>query len=62
MDEDTTEDLRFSTVDRAILQELKSKMQARDAQFIVKNGKKHHPYMPEEVPYPVSYERQVLDK
>lgn len=52
---------QFSTPDRTILQELKHKMQARDAQFETRNGKKHHPYPPDVVPYPRSYERNVVD-
>ncbi|KAL4250784.1 hypothetical protein ABKN59_006099 [Abortiporus biennis] len=53
--------LQFSTVDRTILGELKQKMQARDAQFALRNGKRHHPYSSAEVPYPTSYERHVTD-
>lgn len=37
-------------------------MKARDDQFVLKNGKKHHPYPPKEVPYPRSYERQAIDR
>ncbi|KAI0081651.1 hypothetical protein K474DRAFT_1258092 [Panus rudis PR-1116 ss-1] len=52
---------QFSTADRTILEELKQKMKARDSQFKVRSGKKHHPYSPTEVPYPTHYERDVLD-
>lgn len=55
------DEARFSTADRTILNELKFKMQAREAQFKVKNGKRHHPYSPKEVPYPLHYEQSVID-
>ncbi|GJE88315.1 methyltransf-25 domain-containing protein [Phanerochaete sordida] len=51
----------FSTPDRTVLQELRRRMQERDGKFVVRNGKKHHPYGPDEVPYPRSYERNVVD-
>lgn len=66
-------DLKFSTVDRTILEELKRNIRARAAQFTLKGagstiglvgsccGKKHHPYSMEEVPYPRNFERDVLD-
>lgn len=65
--------LKFSTADRTILKELKRNISARAAQFVVKGagawagtgyvrpGRKHHPYSRDEVPYPRSYEREVLD-
>lgn len=55
-------ELQFCTTDRRILEELKRKMQAREAQFALVNGKRHHPYRAEDVPYPCSYERRVVDK
>ena len=54
--------LQFSTTDRRILEELRRKMQARDAQFRVVHGTRHHPFSPDEVPYPRSYDRRVVDK
>jgi hypothetical protein len=62
----SNQNLRFSTADRTILEELKRNISARNAQFVVKGpvvgeGKKHHPYRKEEVPYPRNYEREVLD-
>lgn len=66
-------DPRFSTPDRKILEELKQNVSAREAQFVKKGrsvsfggngvvaGKKHHPYLPDRVPYPRNYERDVLD-
>ncbi|KAF8073742.1 hypothetical protein FPV67DRAFT_763246 [Lyophyllum atratum] len=66
-------DLRFSTADRTILEELKRGIKAREAQFVVKGegstsgsglgsrGKKHHAFPPDEVPYPRNYEREVID-
>ncbi|KAI0084810.1 hypothetical protein BDY19DRAFT_969281 [Irpex rosettiformis] len=36
-------------------------MQAREAQFELKNGKRHHPYSAKEVPYPLYYEQSVID-
>ncbi|KAJ3992685.1 hypothetical protein F5050DRAFT_883474 [Lentinula boryana] len=92
-----TNDLKFSTADRTILEELKRNISAREAQFAVKGpytnygsskngyrgghgggslglgiqlgmgglgvsgGRKHHPFKKEEVPYPRSYDREVLD-
>ncbi|KAJ3918521.1 hypothetical protein F5877DRAFT_42441, partial [Lentinula edodes] len=59
--------LKFSTADRTILEELKRNISAREAQFIVKgplannSGRKHHPFKKEDVPYPRSYDREVLD-
>ncbi|KAG6849933.1 hypothetical protein H0H93_003462 [Arthromyces matolae] len=65
--------LNFSTADRAILEELKQNLRARDAQFVLKGegsslgspltsrGKKHHAFPPDKVPYPRSYEREVVD-
>ncbi|TFK52605.1 hypothetical protein OE88DRAFT_1734576 [Heliocybe sulcata] len=51
----------LSTPDRAILLELKRSIAARDAQFVTRGGKKHHPYSAKVAPYPRSYERQVVD-
>ncbi|KIP04682.1 hypothetical protein PHLGIDRAFT_36807 [Phlebiopsis gigantea 11061_1 CR5-6] len=59
--EDPVAETLFSTPDRTILEELKKKMKARDDQFTLKNGKRHHPYPADEVPYPRSYERHVVD-
>lgn len=65
--------LKFSTVDRTILEELKRNIRARASQFTIKGagttigsgidcqGKKHHAYHPKEVPYPRNYGREVLD-
>lgn len=64
---------KFSTADRTILEELKANIRAREAQFVVKGvghtivgggrspGKKHHPYSKKEVPYPRSYDTEVVD-
>ncbi|KAF8231777.1 hypothetical protein L208DRAFT_1398447 [Tricholoma matsutake] len=69
----TSQNPQFSTADRTILEELKRSITARAAQFTTKGagivegcgvtrpGKKHHPYRREEVPYPRSYDREVLD-
>ncbi|TFK74840.1 hypothetical protein BDN72DRAFT_634881 [Pluteus cervinus] len=65
-------ELKFSTADRTILEELKRNILARESQFVVKGaipggptgvrqGRKHHAYSRTEVPYPRSYERVVLD-
>ncbi|KAF7288545.1 Methyltransf-25 domain-containing protein [Mycena chlorophos] len=73
--EQGSQDPKFSTADRAILKELKRNMSARAAQFVVKggpaenargatlmrSGTKHHAYSRDEVPYPRSYAREVLD-
>ncbi|CAL1712725.1 unnamed protein product [Somion occarium] len=59
--ESTEPGFQFSTADRTILEELKSKMKARDSQFQLRCGKKHHIYPASEVPYPINYERDVLD-
>jgi hypothetical protein len=72
LDHDATDD-RFSTADRTILEELKASIRAREAQFELKgvghtvlgggrcSGKKYHVYPKEIVPYPRSYERDVID-
>ncbi|KAJ4491492.1 hypothetical protein C8J55DRAFT_504342 [Lentinula edodes] len=96
-DHQTANNLKFSTADRTILEELKRNISAREAQFIVKGpltnhsgsdngyrggngggglglgvqlgmggfgvsgGRKHHPFKKEDVPYPRSYDREVLD-
>ncbi|KAL1742349.1 hypothetical protein HDZ31DRAFT_43460 [Schizophyllum fasciatum] len=56
---------RFNTADRTILQELRRNQSAREAEFVVKGlpqrPQKHHPYRRDQVPYPRSYEREVLD-
>ncbi|KAG5652893.1 hypothetical protein H0H81_003257 [Sphagnurus paluster] len=64
--------LKFSTADRTILEELKRNLKARESLFVMKGdgtlgshlgsrGKKHHAYSPNEVPYPRNYEREVID-
>jgi len=70
---DKTVNLKFSTADRTILEELKANIRAREAQFSIKGvgstvvgggrcaGKKYHPYPKREVPYPRSYDREVVD-
>ncbi|KAI0373739.1 hypothetical protein BV20DRAFT_1049676 [Pilatotrama ljubarskyi] len=60
-DETAKNDLPFSTIDRAILEELRQKIRAREEQFVVRSGKKYHAFSPQEVPYPRSYDRQVVD-
>ncbi|KAF9013208.1 hypothetical protein BDQ17DRAFT_1342994 [Cyathus striatus] len=67
------QDLKFSTADRTILQELKRNISARAAHFVIKGrgyrlpggdispGKKYHAYPREQVPYPRSYDREVVD-
>ena len=52
----------FSTADRTIFEELKYSLFARDSQFVMKGGKKHHARSAKEVPFPRSYERIVLDQ
>ncbi|KAG6814225.1 hypothetical protein H0H92_015340 [Tricholoma furcatifolium] len=63
----------LSTTDRTILKELQRNLEAKDAQFVMKGegnslvsplgrgGKKHHAYSHEVVPYPRSYDREVID-
>ncbi|THH27875.1 hypothetical protein EUX98_g6306 [Antrodiella citrinella] len=53
--------LQFSTADRTILEELKQKILAKDAQFRIRNRKRHHPHSAALVPYPTSYDRRILD-
>jgi hypothetical protein len=53
---------RFPTADRMILEELKAAIRARDAQFALKNGAKHHGFAARDVPYPRAYERIDLDQ
>ncbi|KAF7299004.1 Methyltransf-25 domain-containing protein [Mycena indigotica] len=71
-DQASSSDPKFSTADRTILKELKRNINARAAQFIIKGGPaesgraivtgaKHHAYNRDEVPYPRSYAREVLD-
>jgi len=55
-------DARFSTADRAILEELKLGAAARKSQFKMINNKKHHAYPKSEAPYPRNYERPVIDQ
>ena len=55
-------DVRLSTPDRAILEELKLGVAARESQFKMKGNKKHHAYPANEAPYPCDYERQVMDQ
>ncbi|KAH9939809.1 hypothetical protein B0H21DRAFT_31146 [Amylocystis lapponica] len=54
-------DVQFSTVDRTILEELRQKIRARESQFVIRSGKKHHSLSVAEAPYPRSYEREVVD-
>ncbi|KAI0771188.1 hypothetical protein BD413DRAFT_476314 [Trametes elegans] len=51
----------FSTLDRAILEELRQKIRAREEQFVIRSGRKYHAFSPEDVPYPRSYDRQMVD-
>ena len=60
-DESAKTDVPFSTVDRTILAELRQKMRAREEQFVVRGGRKYHAFAAEEVPYPRSYDRHVVD-
>lgn len=55
-------DTHFSTADRTILHELKLGAAARESQFKMKGSKKHHPYTAKEAPYPLNYERPVIDQ
>ncbi|KAF9644594.1 hypothetical protein BDM02DRAFT_3121636 [Thelephora ganbajun] len=52
---------QINTLDRKILQELRRSMLARSAQFTLKNNTKHHPFPPDEVPYPRSYDHKCID-
>lgn len=66
-------DLKFPTADRTILEQLKMSIRAREGQFALKGighlalgggqcrGKKYHSYPSKEVPYPRSYEKEVVD-
>ncbi|KAI0632418.1 hypothetical protein C8Q77DRAFT_922881 [Trametes polyzona] len=60
-DENAQNDLPFSTLDRAILEELRQKIRAREGQFVIRSGRKYHAFSAEDVPYPRSYDRQVVD-
>ncbi len=60
-DASATSDVQFSTVDRTILQELRQKIRAREEQFVTRSGRKYHAFAPADVPYPRSYDRQVVD-
>ncbi|KAI1794892.1 hypothetical protein LXA43DRAFT_882893 [Ganoderma leucocontextum] len=60
-DESAKSDVQFSTVDRTILQELRQKIRAREDQFVTRGGRKHHAFSPVDVPYPRSYDRQMVD-
>ncbi|TFY52472.1 hypothetical protein EVG20_g10534, partial [Dentipellis fragilis] len=59
--EEAKKNANFSTADRAILEELKRGITARELQFVMKGGKKHHSYPAKEAPYPRNYERIVID-
>ncbi|KAI8978791.1 hypothetical protein BD414DRAFT_538707 [Trametes punicea] len=60
-EESAKNDLPFSTLDRAILEELRQKIRAREDQFVIRSGRKYHAFPAEEVPYPRSYDRQMVD-
>ncbi|KAI1784677.1 hypothetical protein LXA43DRAFT_1077285 [Ganoderma leucocontextum] len=60
-DQSAKSDVQFSTVDRTILQELRQKIRAREDQFVTRAGRKHHAFSPVDVPYPRSYDRQMVD-
>ena len=60
-DQSALSDLPFSTVDRTILQELRQKIRAREEQFVTRSGRKYHAFSPADVPYPRSYDRQMVD-
>lgn len=53
--------MQFSTVDRTILQELRQTIRAREDQFVTRSGRKYHAFPPGDVPYPRSYDRQMVD-
>ncbi|TFY83031.1 hypothetical protein EWM64_g987 [Hericium alpestre] len=59
--EESKKNANFSTADRAILEELQRGITARELQFVMKGGKKHHCYSPAIAPYPRNYERVVVD-
>lgn len=60
--EDEEMKAEFSTADRKFLSELRQDLSSKESRFIMKNGKKHHPFSIAEVPYPRSYDRLVLDQ
>ncbi|PIL22811.1 hypothetical protein GSI_15506 [Ganoderma sinense ZZ0214-1] len=60
-DASATSGVQFSTVDRTILQELRQKIRAREEQFVTRSGRKYHAFAPGDVPYPRSYDRQMVD-
>ena len=60
-DASSANDAPFSTVDRTILAELRQKLRAREAQFVVRGARKYHAFPAEDVPYPRSYDRHVVD-
>ena len=67
------QDAKFSTADHTTLEQLKLNIRTREERFVVKGignlamgggqcrGKKHHPYPAKDVPYPRSYEKEVMD-
>ncbi|KAA1469908.1 hypothetical protein DENSPDRAFT_928486 [Dentipellis sp. KUC8613] len=59
--EEAKKNANFSTADRAILEELKRGITAREQQFVMKGGKKHHSFPAKDAPYPRNYERIVID-
>lgn len=34
----------------------------KENQFVKKRGRKHHNYPPGKAPYPISYDRDILDR
>ncbi|KAH9480652.1 hypothetical protein JR316_0007252 [Psilocybe cubensis] len=66
-------DPRFSTADRTVLAGIREGQQAMERQFVIKGvghnvigggrsaGKRYHPFSRREVPYPRSYDREVVD-
>jgi hypothetical protein len=51
---------RTTTVTSASL-DSKRRTRTKESQFVLKYGSKHHSYDQEKAPYPLSYDKHVLD-
>ena len=58
----TADTFESEEVDLADLRRIAEKMQQREAHFVQRNGRKLHRHPASMVPYPRSYDREVVDQ